>query len=804
MFAFDHWPTEYLSITQPFAARPAFYRRFGLPGHEGIDFKGFEGTKIFAVADGRVVQVQRTIGDPMGNPYGLHLTLEHEDGYMTIYAHLSKIEVRLNQPVRGGQVIGRSGNTGNSQGAHLHLTLKKRGEVQPPWPNNIIDPTPYVLPHLGFTEPVGPYTPGYAYSLAILQVGNLAQASAGGVSLRDGPSRNHHRIEIVPEGTMMQVTGPSEGEYTPVNVPNAGIGKPIEPKKKPMLPDLPPTVATVDGWGWTNYLTVAGDLAVTGQYGINLRAAPSKMGAAMGVVAGGKTVQVMGESVGEYTPVRASRPDFIGPINMPEVAPDFNMGASFAAAGDLFVGWAWTNYLTVVGNQAEVGQYGVNLRSKPNRTGEKIGVVKGFASVTIAGEDRGEYTPVIAHFEDMLEVTNENLEIEQPERPGGGPPAPAPEPMQDSTPGWAFSGAISRQGTQATAGRWGINLRDAPRRDAENVGFVPAGTAMLVTGSAAGEYTPVRVETSKVNLPFGSSGGAADSGSGSSTGAGAAVNPPPLVGSARIGLHASADPDISPLEHQEFARMRPSIIKVLSHHSAEDIAQLARAHPRASFIVRAFLSFGQQGERDLSAEQFVNDTIGDVTRALNQLGGRDVVIELHNEPNLVIEGWGASWRTAANFNSWYLSVLRQYRQHLPNHRYIFPGLSPGGGINRVRHEHTSFIEACRPAVNASDGLGVHIYWSRHYAMSRSLAQLDDYIRRFTTTPIWVTEASNNKDGVSHEQKGHEYLRFWRELQQRPTVQGVTYFVASSRTAFPDEVWVHNGQSHGIGTVIGSR
>ena len=177
MFAFDHWPTEFRSITQPFGARPAFYGRFGLPGHEGIDFMGPEGTKLFAVADGRVVQVQRTIGNRMGNPYGLHLTIEHEDGYMTIYAHLSKIEVRLNQNVRGGQLIGRSGNTGNSQGAHLHLTLKKMGEVQPPWPNNIIDPTPFVLPHLGFVEPVGPFTKGYAYTLAITQVDNLAQAN---------------------------------------------------------------------------------------------------------------------------------------------------------------------------------------------------------------------------------------------------------------------------------------------------------------------------------------------------------------------------------------------------------------------------------------------------------------------------------------------------------------------------------------------------------------------------------------------------------------------------------------------------
>ncbi|MCB8960552.1 MAG: M23 family metallopeptidase [Ardenticatenales bacterium] len=808
-FAFAYWPTEFRSITQSFGVNEAFYRRFGLPGHEGIDFMGPEGSKLFAVADGTVVQIQRTIGEKMANPYGLHLTLAHADGYQTIYAHLSRIDVRMNQQVKAGQVIGLSGNTGNSLGAHLHLTLKKQGTFMPPWPNNIIDPTPFVLPLLGFTEPVGPFTKGYAYTPAITVYGNLAQANAGGISLRKGPSQNHQRIEVVPEGTMMRVTGGGEGDYTPVEVPNAAIGKPTEPRKPAMLPDLPPTVATVDGWGWTEYMRVEGNLAVTGQYGINLRAAPAKMGAAMGVVRGGATVQVMGDPVAEYTPVRVSRMDFVGPINMPEAAPDFTMGASFASSGDVFVGWAWSNYLKVMGNQAEVGQYGVNLRNRPDRTGAKIGVVKGFASVTIAGDNRGEYTPIMAHFEDMLEITNENLEIEQPSRPGGGPPEPAPEPMQDSTPGWAFSGAIDRQGDYALAGRWGINLRDAPRRDGANVGFVPAGVRMLVTGNPTGEYTPIRVEDSQLQKPFGSAGSSAGASSSATTPPPVTTPAPPpaslpILGKARIGLHASADPDISETEHREFGTLRPAIIKVLSHHSAADIGRLAQAHPGASFIVRAFLSFGQQGERNISAGQFVNDTIGDVTRALGQLGGRDVVIELHNEPNLVVEGWGNSWATAAAFNSWWLSVLREYRRRLPNQRYIFPGLSPGGGIDRIRHEHTSFIEACRPAINESDGLGVHIYWANNFPMSQALGQLDDYLRRYPNEPIWVTEASNNKGGVSPADKGREYLRFWQELQRRPTVQGVTYFVASSRFAFADEVWVHDGQSHGIGAVVGAR
>ncbi len=85
-------------------------------------------------------------------------------------------------------------------------------------------------------------------------------------------------------------------------------------------------------------------------------------------------------------------------------------------------------------------------------------------------------------------------------------------------------------------------------------------------------------------------------------------------------------------------------------------------------------------------------------------------------------------------------------------------------------------------------------------MPQALNVLDDYISRFRFKPIWVTEASNNKAG-SPALKGQQYLKFWKELQKRPTVQGVTYFVASaSNPAFGEEVWV----GRGIGNVVGRR
>lgn len=89
--------------------------------HEGIDIEVPEGTDVYASCAGRVIVAERHSG------YGLYVVLEHSNGYRTLYAHLSEIGVYRGQFVEGGQVIGRSGNTGNSTGPHLHFEIIQYG-----------------------------------------------------------------------------------------------------------------------------------------------------------------------------------------------------------------------------------------------------------------------------------------------------------------------------------------------------------------------------------------------------------------------------------------------------------------------------------------------------------------------------------------------------------------------------------------------------------------------------------------------------------------------------------------------------
>lgn len=139
------WPTMYPVITQPFGANPQIYQRFGLPGHEGVDFRALSGTEIRSCFEGTVYEVHR---NPKDHAYGIHVRLRHQLGYRTVYGHLAKPLVDVGEVLKAGAVLGLADSTGASTGSHLHLTLKQDGATlrrETRFPKDIIDPTKYLV-----------------------------------------------------------------------------------------------------------------------------------------------------------------------------------------------------------------------------------------------------------------------------------------------------------------------------------------------------------------------------------------------------------------------------------------------------------------------------------------------------------------------------------------------------------------------------------------------------------------------------------------------------------------------------------
>lgn len=98
-----------------------FGRRWGRM-HAGVDLAAPVGTPIFATADGLVVAAGRESG------YGNVVRIRHEFGFETVYAHQSKIRVKVGQEVSRGVQIGDMGSTGRSTGSHLHYEVRVNGQ----------------------------------------------------------------------------------------------------------------------------------------------------------------------------------------------------------------------------------------------------------------------------------------------------------------------------------------------------------------------------------------------------------------------------------------------------------------------------------------------------------------------------------------------------------------------------------------------------------------------------------------------------------------------------------------------------
>lgn len=120
------WPAPG-PITSPFG---------GGRRHPGIDIDGVTGDPVEAAANGTVVQAGAAPAGYSG--YGNIVMIDHGGGIATLYAHLSRVDVAVGQPVEQGQQIGAIGATGMATGDHLHFEVRVE--------NNPTDPMAWLPP----------------------------------------------------------------------------------------------------------------------------------------------------------------------------------------------------------------------------------------------------------------------------------------------------------------------------------------------------------------------------------------------------------------------------------------------------------------------------------------------------------------------------------------------------------------------------------------------------------------------------------------------------------------------------------
>lgn len=108
------------SVSEPFGVRRVFNGELKTE-HQGLDYHAPRGTRVVAANSGTVLLARRLFFE------GNCVIVDHGQGLMTLYMHLSKFKVRKGQRVRRGQLLGLSGATGRATGPHLHLAVRWEG-----------------------------------------------------------------------------------------------------------------------------------------------------------------------------------------------------------------------------------------------------------------------------------------------------------------------------------------------------------------------------------------------------------------------------------------------------------------------------------------------------------------------------------------------------------------------------------------------------------------------------------------------------------------------------------------------------
>jgi murein DD-endopeptidase MepM/ murein hydrolase activator NlpD len=135
-------PLDDIQVTSEFGMRN--YKNMWW--HNGIDFSAIQGKPVYAVEDG-ITQVAKD--NPTG--YGLYIVVDHGN-FGSLYAHLSKMVVSAGKYVKAGDIIGYSGNTGDSTGPHLHFEIREckyknfweRSKNDSTVYMRCVDPRPYI------------------------------------------------------------------------------------------------------------------------------------------------------------------------------------------------------------------------------------------------------------------------------------------------------------------------------------------------------------------------------------------------------------------------------------------------------------------------------------------------------------------------------------------------------------------------------------------------------------------------------------------------------------------------------------
>jgi hypothetical protein len=279
-------------------------------------------------------------------------------------------------------------------------------------------------------------------------------------------------------------------------------------------------------------------------------------------------------------------------------------------------------------------------------------------------------------------------------------------------------------------------------------------------------------------------------------------------GKSLIGLHGRSNGELESADYGVVRAARIEAVKITTHATPATVRQLRAINPGMFILIRPLVSFhSADGPRRVTPQEFYDWTVADLDRLVaNDPNLR--FVEIHNEPNVTLEGLSASWNNGHEFGAWFLDVLHRYRRRYPNLQFGFPGLSPGPtSAAQGRMSSAIFLEQAAPAAQQADWIGLHAYWvnEREFSDESLGLAFARYREHFPEKLLFITEFGNPNQPKSVV--AEQYARYYGLLRRVPGLGAAFAYVVSTPDAIESPRWAWRdeaGRDLGIAAEIGRR
>ncbi len=347
--------------------------------------------------------------------------------------------------------------------------------------------------------------------------------------------------------------------------------------------------------------------------------------------------------------------------------------------------------------------------------------------------------------------------------PVGGAASTSSQPTGPATSGDAW--VISSDG---------LNLRDQGSRSGQLLAVLPYGQHLKTIGSPSAP-DGAGIVWQQVSTDNGQTGYVAAIADGSAILSNTVVP----WGKCLAGLGMGNPQPLTPGQIKLIGDAQLEAFKILTlpdpNLNQQLIAQLRKIRSDMFIAARLFFSVDAKSKTRFNAQNFVDFCMNGLN-ACYQAGVR--YFEIHNEPNLEIEGMNWNWASGADFGNWLQQVLNILRPRFPGAQWGYPGLSPQPNVD-------AFLDGSTGAANACDWIGVHCYWQTVSGPQNPMTANTDgmYWRakfrpRFPNKMLMITEFSNNWANASLSDKGTQYADYIKLLRTEPNLGAAFGFALS--------------------------